>query len=107
MSRRFLTQRKSAAQFCAILRRALHTRVRYLLAAKTLHLGPQPRRPPPRARSVPSRKPSQAPMVVSTDPNVRVSRPRGRRTRKAGGVAGKSSIDKWARVVIAMSSHEN
>ena len=84
-----------------------HASVRYLLAAKTLqHLGSN-RPPPPRARSVPSRKPSQAPMVVSTDPNVRVSRPRGRRTRKAGGVAGKSSIDKWARVVIAMSSHEN
>lgn len=40
-------------------------------------------------------------MVVSTDPNVRVSRPRGRRTRKAGGVARKSSIDNWARVVVA------
>ena len=42
-------------------------------------------------------------MVVSTDPNVRVSRPRGRRTRKAGGVARKSSVsvDKWARAVVA------
>ena len=50
---------------------------------------------------MPSRKPSQAPMVVSPDPLIRVSRPRGRRTRKAGGVAGKSSIDKWARAVVA------
>ena len=90
---------RNSAQFSDALARP----VRYLLAAKTLqHLGSN-RPPPPRARSVPSRKPSQAPMVVSTDPNVRVSRPRGRRTRKAGGVARKSSVsvDKWARAVVA------